>query len=325
LAGADGAAGAATLEVTRAAGAEACIDAPHLTKTVEARLKRAVFAGSGSAPLSLSVELSQRDGAWVAKVRIADHLGPLGQRELSSEARHCSALDDSLALVVALLVDTPPARDPATIPSPEPVASAQPAPKAAPTAAAPTPLVLPPDTASPREPVRFGARATGALAFGLLPGVGPGIDLAAAARFPSGLRVRVLGELFFEQSASLDNGENGGTFSALRGGSELCGFSFGPRQLSFELCGGQMLGRLAASGVGFDRNADAAQLIVSLAAGADARLPLTEDLGLVLAARAEVPLSRDRFTGRQADGTTAVIFQPAPLLGVLKFGLEVGP
>lgn len=314
---------AATLEVSRADGAESCIDAARLTKSVEARLRRTVFARSGSAPLALAVDLVRREQAWVATVRISDELGALGQRELSTEAPHCSALDDSLSLVVALLVDTPPARLPAETPQPGAPPVTPDKQKAEPAKPA-TPLVLPPDTVAPREPLRFSALATGTAALGLLPGLAPGVGLAAALSIPRGPRIRLGGELYFEREARLEDG-GGAKLSALRAGLELCGLSFGSRSLAFEICGGQHIGQLAVDGMDFDQNLEQRRLIVSLDAGPDLRLPLTQDFNLVVAARAEVPLTRDRFLARLADGTSALIYQQAPVGLVMKVGVEVAP
>src|SRR6188474_2012752 len=91
----------ATLELTRTSAAEHCIDAPTLTRSVETRLARRAFATT--APLRLRVALDRHGSNWIAELYLSDSAGPLGERSLSTGAAHCSALDDSLALVVALL------------------------------------------------------------------------------------------------------------------------------------------------------------------------------------------------------------------------------
>ena len=112
----------ATLDVNRAEGAESCLEATALQTAVERRLERSVFVPPGRSAVGVKLHFERRaDRTFVAEVELLDRHGtPLGRRELKTRAAHCSALDDSLALVVALLVDSPEAREQAAaIPIPD--------------------------------------------------------------------------------------------------------------------------------------------------------------------------------------------------------------
>ncbi|HEX5098309.1 MAG TPA: hypothetical protein VFV94_02370, partial [Polyangiaceae bacterium] len=148
----------ASLDVTREAGAESCLEASALETAVERRLERPVFVPAGRGAVGVSLHFQRRaERTFAAEVVLLDrHGAALGRRELKTRAPHCSALDDSLALVVALLVDSPEAREQAAAP-PAPESSAAPPSTAAPpaaSAAAPpeTTVTIPPDVAAPREP-----------------------------------------------------------------------------------------------------------------------------------------------------------------------------
>jgi len=100
------------LGLTRGEGTQACIQGGAIERAVERRLRRRVFAGNESPDLHIDVALAREsDGAWSARLVLRGRSGAeLGARELQTQAAHCSALDDALVLVVALLVDSPEAR-----------------------------------------------------------------------------------------------------------------------------------------------------------------------------------------------------------------------
>lgn len=306
------------LEVERGPGASGCIDAQRLRASVERRLKRRVF--DAARPPELWVHVRFEGGErYTTRVVLSDREGPLGHRELTTEARHCSALDDSLALVVALLVDTPPAR-----PSPAPTQPpAETAPPRAEPRAEPTPIELPPETAAPRAPLRFEAHAAALLGVGLLPGVALGGELGLGLKLANGPWLRAVGELYAEREAHLSGGASGVRLRAVRWGLELCPFSIPLGPLEAQPCLGQRVGWLRASGFGFDQNAETTRLFYSLTLGAQGVLPLGGPCGLVLGAHGEFPFARDEFTAR-ADGVRSqALFQVAPVTAVAKLGLRV--
>jgi hypothetical protein len=148
------------LSVQQGEGTEACMSSSQLQHGVEKRLKRQVFVDAAHASLRLAVIFSKTGADTEARIELGSIDGtPRGTRSLVT-ANHCSALDDSLALSVALLVDQPPDPEPDAAPPPAaPVAtevapSAPPAPPAAPLRATrpPTPITIPAEVAAAREP-----------------------------------------------------------------------------------------------------------------------------------------------------------------------------
>src|SRR5688572_13338077 len=120
----------ATLKLEKGAGTEQCIDAPELSSAVEARLGRRVFGVRTPADLDVRLRL-ERPGSnqWRGDLLLLDDAGnELGRREIVTKAKDCSALDASLALVVALLVDAPPNLPPERAPPPATSTEAPPPP-----------------------------------------------------------------------------------------------------------------------------------------------------------------------------------------------------
>lgn len=303
----------ARLEIVRDEATRSCISERALERSVERRLRRKVFGNEARFSVRLSFERS--DGAWLANLELWDAEGLLGKRQLSTEARHCSALDDSLALVVALLVDTPPEREPPTPDAPAPEPAPPPPPRRR-----PTPIRVPEESFAPREPLGFGVRGSALVVFGLVPGWGLGAEVAAELAFPRGPRVIAA----FDATLTRDrSGSRGGAeFDARRVGLELCGLGGAWGAFSVEPCVGQRVGWLGARGFDFDRNLETTRLYYAIAAGADAGLTLG---GVLLAAgvRGEFPLTRDRFSERISGEERKELFRVAPIVASARIGIGV--
>lgn len=296
-----------SLESSRGPGAESCLSDAALSRAVERRLQRKVFE-SAPADLSVSVRFERAAEGFRARIELADGRGTLGTRELATEARHCSALDDSLALVVALLVDTPPERTPASAESPAATAAAAP-PRPA------TPIRLPAETYAPRQSAVLGARASATVAHGVLPSLAPGLELGVEAELPHVPRLSLTAGALLESSESLAGRDAGASLSLMRASLFVCPrlATFG--RVRFEGCAGQRIGRLAAEGFGFLRNLRTERLYFALALGGDLRVSAADWLDIVVGVRAELPLTRDEFSGRAADGASVRVFR-APAAGV---------
>lgn len=324
-AGASRAAGShptARLELTRAETASSCLDASRLAKSVQARLRRQVFVEVG-ATLRLEVSIERGPIAWLARLTLSDSLGVLGTRELSSESRHCSALDESLALVVALLVDTPPERA-----APEPPATTESAgaatqrPLIAPAAPQPTPLSIPADAFAPREPWSFDARLSATVSAGLVPNLGMGLEAGVGLRAPRGPWLRLLAELSFPREARIDEAR-GARFALRRAGLDVCGFELraGPARVSG--CLGQRVGLITVEGLGFQQNTASRRLAFALSGGLEGAIPIGRYFALSCGIRAELPFARDRFTGQTATGGETLIFRSAPVAAAARAGVRV--
>jgi hypothetical protein len=307
------------LTVEHGSGTSACLEAAKLERAVERRLKRRVFVAAAQAQLTMRVVFSRRVDDTEARIELSSADGtPRGTRTLVT-ANHCSALDDSLALSVALLVDEPP--DPEPAPSPEPAAAPAPAPSAK-VASSKKPeriINIPEDVVAPREPwqVRFGVSAAGA--WGQLPGIRPVLALHLTL-VPRGFWPVVLsGDAFWPKSAERDD-SSGARFELFRVGLSVCPALFDQPARSLALCVGQRIGWLSAQGYGFDHDQRERRLGYALSLGGEGRQRLLGPVSVRGYLGAEVPLVRDRFT---SGGRNAVeLFQASPLGLIGEIGLE---
>jgi hypothetical protein len=319
------------LSVQAGSGAEACISAEALKRGVEKRLRRRVFVEPNEASLKLVVIFSRRGADTEARIEISSSDGtPRGSRSLVTSG-HCSSLDDSLALSVALLVDQPPEPEPApeppatsaTAPGPSvanPVSSAPPAPTPAPPARAlPTPITIPPEVVAPREPWHVRLGVAGVAAWGVLPAVRPafGVYLKLVPR--NFVPIALQAEGFSAAKAERDV-TSGARFHLYRVGLALCPALHETAQFAAALCVGQKVGWLTVEGYGFDQNLEERRLGFALTAGGEGRLQLFAPVSLRGYLGAEVPLSRDRFTSGGRNPSELFELSPLAILG--EIGLE---
>jgi hypothetical protein len=277
-----------------------------------------VFVAETDASLRVRVAFTVQGDRVEARIELSSIDGASrGTRSLVSTG-HCSTLDESLALSVALLVDEPP--DPVE-PPPAPATSAPAAaPPQKPAPASPARVItIPPDVGAPREPwhVRVGAAGKGA--WGILPGVRPAAVLALTLVPRYFAPIRLQGEAFAPAKAERD-ARSGARFTLLRAGLALCPELWTGSGSALGLCAGQQLGWLTVGGYGFDRNAKQQRLDYSLTLGGEGRLRLFPPVSFRGYLGGEVPLTHDRFT---SGGRNAVeIFQPIPVTLVGEIGLE---
>jgi hypothetical protein len=308
------------LTVQNGAGTDGCMSSASLRRSVEKRLKRKVFVEASEAQLKLSVDYAKRDTGLEARITIASADGtPRGTRSLVTEG-HCSTLDDSLALSVALLVDQPP--DPEPVAPPAPVtgpAGALPPPPAAPPRPAPTPISIPPDVAAPREPWHFSLGLAAATAFRVLPDLAPAAVVRLTFVAPRFVPLTLQGEAFATSTAERD-GRSGARFRLWRVGLSGCPEVLGSGARVVGVCVGQKLAWTSVEGFGFDRNASDRSLALSLTLGGEGRILLFGPVSLRGYLGIEVPLVRDTFTsgGRAA----SALFRASPAAAAGEIGLE---
>lgn len=177
------------LSWVRAEGAEECPPARVLTAEVERRLGRKVF--DPAAERAFEVEVMRFGAKYRSDVFVRGEEGQaLGHRTLQSDEPGCAALVDATALAIALVIDPEAAaREPAP---PKSAAAFEPpaivtAPPAPPPLPAPTPTVAPEPVATPAAPGEVapasdmvGVSVRGELAWGVLPGASPGVELVFA-------------------------------------------------------------------------------------------------------------------------------------------------
>jgi len=302
----------ASLHVRRSAEAERCIEASALSAAVEERLERRVFVRDRTPDLHVNLELAKVRKGWQARLLLEDSAGnELGRREIVTTARDCSALDASLALVVALLVDAPP------IP-PVPVERREQASKSAPPPRPATPLALPRDTHAPREPFRFDVRGSALAAVGLLPGIAPGAALSLSLLPPHFLEFALSAEMFLPRRVDAGAGR-GLELRHFRFGVSVCPLSHETPGFRVAGCAGQTVGRMDARGFGFDQSATVKDLSYGLTLGPDFRLRLGGPWGLGFALAAEFPLTRNRYVSEPGHVT---LFRAAPVAASARVGVS---
>ena len=310
------------LEVARGAGTESCIEQMALQTAVDRRLERPVFGGTD---LRVSLRFERRERTFAVEVVLSDRRGkPLGRRELKTQAPHCSSLDDSLALVVALLVDSSEAREQAAASAPV-EANAAPA-SATPSAAASSPRVtvtIPPDAVAVREPYRVVLGASVAATVGPLPGVAFGPELLLAVRPPHFVELRLRPSLFPEREVSAPGPDRGGRLSLVQVALDVCPLEHERGRVRLSGCVGQSVGWVRGEGFGYLHNAETGSLVYSLGVGASALIALAGPLRCHLGLGAALPLERDTYVSHAADGATTEVFRSGVVAGMLAAGLAL--
>lgn len=311
------------LSVQQGSGAEACMGSEQLRRGVEKRLKRRVFVEPAEASLRLVVIFSRSAADTEARIELASIDGtPRGTRSLVTSG-HCSALDDSLALSVALLVDQPPEPEPEVQPPPPASvadAPASPPPPVTPRRTAPpTPIAIPPEVAAPRAPwhAHFGVSAVAA--WGVLPAIRPAFALYLKLVPRNFVPITLQGEGFWPATAERD-ASSGARFRLFRAGLAVCPALHERPDVALSLCVGQKVGWLTVEGYGFDHDHQERRINYALVAGGEGRLRLVAPVSVRGYLGAEVPLARDRFTSSGRNATE--LFEPTPLAILGEIGVE---
>jgi len=328
----------AVLDVERAAGTEQCIEASALQRAVEARLHRKVFVAPDDAQLRIRLALSRTDdGTWSAELSLATAAGvSLGQRSLESSAPHCSALDESLALVIALLVDSPPPPVEAAPPEPAPAPPEPPThngPTPAPTPPAPTPIARPPgpqpatriyipaDSYAPREPWHADFALGAVAAGGALPGIAFAPELSLGIEPVALPELRLFGGLYGNRETHVGESGAGARFGLVYAGLETCPWSARRGGARPFFCLGEAVGRFRATAFGFDQNSSATLVRFALHARLGLSFPISGALSARLDGRAELPVTRATFVYGARDGRDAGIYQASLFSGLVELGL----
>ena len=299
-----------------------CIEARELEKAVEASLGRPLFAPKGQADVRVSGAISQADGKWLVRLTLTSAEGePMGERDLESESADCSALDDSLALVLAVMLDIPKTR------IPEPTRSA-PEPAALPSAAPPPPasprvstLRVPKDT-PPRRPrwsFEVGLAALGA--YGLLPEVTFGVRGHVAVKPPEFWKVGVDVGSYASVDETLGSTDAGASFSPKELGVFVCPFELPGSGFQLEGCLVQHVGTLHVEGFGFDKNEEQARPYVNVGLAFAAGLQIFGPLSVRGGIDTQVPLLRETFRYGSQDGEEPSLFRMAAVLVAGQIGL----
>jgi hypothetical protein len=228
--------------------APGCIDEATLAATVERTLEQPVFHGPGAIAATLDGDVGKSPTGWEAKIVLRPNDGDTVERTIGTTADDCARLDDSIAVVVAMMVDG--VHEPKQTPAPPAPLRVSPAPIRASTTPKPAPMSI-----------KVDVEAGPALAIGLLPNASPGGYLRAnvtLARFSVGLTA-----FGWAPSDAIELG-SGARISAWMGVVEACGAPLRADRFALHAC--------ALFGAGFT---DATP--IALSGGSETRLPIMVD------------------------------------------------
>lgn len=108
--------GPIALHWVRLPDTERCIAGDALARKVESKLRRSVFPAARDASILIEGHVRKTDSGYAAELQMRDRSGKaLGSRELSSQDESCTELSDTLAVVLAVMIDPDAARHAASV------------------------------------------------------------------------------------------------------------------------------------------------------------------------------------------------------------------
>jgi hypothetical protein len=287
------------LEWERASGAGSCADGDSLRRAAERLLERRAFVTREQANVFIRgrVALAADGQSYRAHlVLVAGDGRSVGQRDLSSETPDCASLDDPLALVIALAVDTLRAMPRSVLRIPPPRSSSGWRAEAAPIAVA---------------------------AWGLLPTVGAGLGFNLRVQPPSFWPIEAGLVSWFMPSRQTTPAGQGGEFRAIGMRLSLCPPLVRGSTSELRLCVGADAADITAMGLALDVSRSPSRWVW----GGGARLSflwlfgrsfgIEPSVGLVL------PVVRDRFVYTDEGGQLQVVHQPSRAIVWLELGLPI--
>jgi hypothetical protein len=305
------------LSYQRDPGTAHCPSARELTLGVEGRLRRRVFAAADGADLFVSIRTFREKRRYVALMTLFDsdrHW--LGERRLETGARHCSALADSLILVLSLAADV---RRYAAEPEPLVAATSAHSTPLPSRRELSTPLDIPEPAPLPSGGLELQLSLGPAVALGLLPAAALGAQSRLALLLPRFWPLWVDATLWHAQRLGREQGVRF-TLQTVRVG--VCPWSAHFGRLRLLLCAEEAFGAMRARGFGFDEDVASSHWWAALGASTAAQLPLGP-LFVSLSGSGLAPFVQRRYF--YADGDTVTVYREPRLLGVttLSVGLDL--
>ncbi len=304
-----------------------CPSADELAQAVEARLGRRVFVPVAKADVRLRGAIAANGRVpWTVTLTLHDaREHELGTRELRSLSKSCSALRDTLPVVVALLIDLPRPRIELELPEP-PVVPESTVPRARPTADSEPPNLAKPAEAAAARSWSFGGALMGAAAIGVVPRWGWGMAMAFDVRPPAGPYWSLWVSEIGPSASSSTETELGVLVSIRQAGLRVCPSLLGASApVTVDACAGWSLGQVATRGVGYDENLAQSQVYSALEGGVRVGVPIFKTVAIGLDAMAEAPLSRARFYGEATPGDRSLVFRSEVVGARLHLGLVLRP
>jgi hypothetical protein len=323
----------ARLSWERQPGAESCIDRSQLEKAINRRWRRQVFVEDDAAELTVAGKVG-RSGPdrWSASIEMRRADGTsLGSRELVTHAPDCSALDDSVALALGIMLDMTKQRiveeralraSRSTAPAGTSTSAAAKNPPAAKTPVVTGPAItIPPETAAPRAPWHVEPSVSVLGSYGVLPQFDFGGRAAVSVLPPDLFRFELSIALFFPHDAP--NDKPGAKTSAWSGELAAYPFVLASDTLRFDAGAGIRFLDLRAEGVGLDQNGVANEVIVALGPRTALAWRFAGRFELVVGGGVEVALSRYRFLYRDSHGGTGKVRETGIFSGEAYAGLAL--
>lgn len=301
------------LRYDRAAAAAGCQSPEALGAAVEARLGRQVFVPPERADLFAEVRAYRRARRYVITVTLSDaQQRRLGERRLETRSRHCSALDDSLALVLSLAADVRRPRAAAA-----PIEAPPPAPE--PLQPLLTPVTIPEAAHAPRAPIVLEPSLGVAFGVGLLPHLAVGAQARLRIEAPRLWPIELDATLWHHQRLGDEQGVRF-ALQTLRLG--LCPWQLSAGRVELSGCVDELFGKARSKGFGFDEAATADRWLAALGASAAARYRFGS--AFVSASGSLLfPLVQRRYF--YLDGGQVTLHEGSWLLGIVAIsaGLEI--
>ena len=317
---------ALSLNWMRLPGAESCIDAGGLARSVERHLGREVFVSPTAATRIVEAWVAPARPGWHVALRASDANGhPIGQRELTSPEESCTSLNRAIVIAVGLLAQS--AEGPAPdAPGPSSPLEAVRDPLAAPAVATPTALER---TSARADTDRTSAgQAEVGPAFdvgwGVLPNTAVGLAMRATMALSPSWMIDLSSDLWMPDSTA--QGAVKGSFSRADLAVGVCPVVVRSSTLRFGLCAGATAGVVTANGAG--SSVETLRRPVFQGYGrALGLLRLASPVWLTAAATLAVPTTRWTFYHRAADGSDVDLWRMPAMAAGAQLGvmLHFGP
>ncbi|MBX3209219.1 MAG: hypothetical protein KF764_29575 [Labilithrix sp.] len=301
-----------------------------LTRAVEERLRRPVFADDDAADIAFAIAAERADDAvdsWRAAIVERDRAGAeLGRRDVPLPAADCPKALDTLAVVLAIMVGPPRATtEPPRRAETPPVA---PAPRGTDRPREPR---RPPTPPEPPEPLRWRVSPLAGVAggTGVLPALAWAVEAGAVVRPPVPRFALIARAAYWPPrtlaapaQAEVDRigGAALGCLELYRLGSLAAG------SLAFGACAGVDAGMITARSANLTTSSRSSWIVGVLAEGRlGYRLALRHGVAVepYLAPQLSAILRRDRFIYRDAAGRERTLLFPAPASFQAGFGVVV--
>jgi hypothetical protein len=308
------------LSWSRGEDARGCIFSQDLARSVEHRLGRRVFTSMADAGFVIEGRIESVPGGFAADVALCGADGSvLGRRHVVANEPDCRALDRSLSLVLALIIDpTVSLASADETPAARPLSSEQPPPTSLP----------PPSRAETTQAPRstpaaslLGSEIAAGVAWGKLPFATPGIETAARLVLGGHFIARLGASLWIPQRAGLTGRPEGAWLTLAALTAEGCRSERLMPALALLACAGAEPAVLFSQGSGLDIEHSDRRTVLDVVADGRISVRLGPVTWAALGGRLGVPLVRNEFVAVLADQRKIPVFRSPPVDGSASLGL----